>query len=309
MIRQILLITTVLSTLIAFPAMAQKKVVLDPEPDASEIFPDKSSPVVEEEKEEVDDSASYRRMLTLEYSADDIYSIPTKCGYQTSIVFDSDEEIETISVGDRSTWQIIPAGSRLFIRPLVEGIATNMTVLTNQRSYQFDIKSARGKKGPVVYVAKFTYKPETPAPTAAPFESASAPAITQLPFTSPTAKTTPAFVPPPMPASDPRPSGPRPPAHVGITTPENPNYNYTYAGPDDLAPLRVYDDGSATYIKYRDVNQPIPNAYVRDASGNETMVPSRVQNGLMVIDAVAGELALKNSSGIVQIYNENINPR
>lgn len=98
------------------------------------------------------------RIRQLVYSEGDVYTITTRYGYQTNLVFSPKETIETISVGDKSVWQIIPAGNRIFIRPMEDGMITNMTVLTNRRSYQFDLKSL----GPAetegnIYVASFIY--------------------------------------------------------------------------------------------------------------------------------------------------------
>lgn len=315
MIRKLLLITTLLGSLTAMPALAQN-VALDPEPDASELFPESrpSSPAEEEE----DDSASYQRIVNFEYYPSDIYSIPTKCGYQTSIVFADDEEIQTISVGDRSTWQIIPSGSRLFIRPLVEGVATNMTVITSKRSYQFDISSAKGKRGRVIYVATFTYKkaekalaaasaaetePVAPPPqgtaetVVAPFYAAPSPYI------SPSEKS-PATAAVAIPVADMSSYSGMAPAPGAL------NHNYTFSGPDSLAPAHTYDNGiSTTYVRYVSLPQPLPSAYVVDAEGREIPVPARVEDGVMAIDTIAGELRLVRPEGTVHLYNENINPR
>ena len=254
---------------------------------------------------------SYNRMVTFTYSDSDIYTVYTKCGYQTSLVFDPEEEIQTISVGDRSTWQIIPSGSRLFIRPLVEGVATNMTVITNKRSYQFDIKSTK-KTGRVIYVARFTYNAETPTAKGPAPVVAAIPAPTYVygpgnqPFVNPT---TAGYVPPPSVDRPASPGGPRPPKLVGEASPQNPNYNYTFSGPDDLAPLQVYDDGSHTYIRYRNTDQPTPNVYLIDGAGGETLFPATMKSGLLTVETVVGEFALKNANGTVRIYNETINPR
>ena len=175
-----------------------------------------------------------------------------------------------------------------------------MTVITNKHSYQFDIKSTRAKGGKVVYVAKFNYKPETPP--------APAPLPAQALAPAPVAAEAPGFVPPPAQARADHPDGQRPPVHVGETTPQNPNYNYTFSGPDDLAPLQVYDDGTNTYVKYRNSDQPTPNAY--QVGGDEAMIPTSVRDGYLVLNnVVLGEFALKNSNGTIHVYNETINPR
>ncbi len=135
------------------------------------------------------------RIKLLEYNKNDIYTITTRVGYQTNIEFGRNEQIQTISVGDRSLWQLIPAGNRLFIRPLENDLKTNMTLLTNKHAYQFDIKSIEGepvlstgkKKGvkeendtkkanyanmleEVIYVARFVYpeRKRPPLPPALP---------------------------------------------------------------------------------------------------------------------------------------------
>jgi len=74
------------------------------------------------------------RIKLLPYDESDVYTITTRPGYQTNVVFGRGEEIQTISVGDRSFWQLIPAGNRLFIRPMNEDVSTNMTILTNRHS-------------------------------------------------------------------------------------------------------------------------------------------------------------------------------
>jgi len=243
-----------------------------------------------------------RRMQMLTYRESDVYTIQTRYGYQTSIVFGNGEEIQTVSVGDRSPWQIVPAGNRLFIRPMLENVTTNMTILTTRRSYQFDLKSAGsesddigGKASDVVYVAKFTY-PEDEAKKRAKEQQAQF----TLPYGS--------LIVPQQSAGEPARPTIRVPTHTGPTTPENPNRSYTFSGPDDLAPMSVYDDGTSTYIKYRDTSQPIPNVYIPSSVG-ETPVPTRIANNYVVVDVVAGELLLKNSNGTVHVYNEVINPQ
>lgn len=225
------------------------------------------------------------RIKKLLYDESDVYTITTKYGYQTNIVFERGEEVQTISVGDRSLWQIIPTGNRLYIRPMEDDVVTNMTVMTNRRSYQFDLKSVGEKKSGNIYVAKFVYPDDKP-------KAAPMPPVVELP---------------PMPAQRETPGTtpfvPKPPV------PGQPNYNYTFSGPDDLAPVQVYDDGKSTFIRYRDINQPLPNAYVIGRDGQEHQTNFMVRDQLMVVETVAPELVLKNSNGTVHVYNELLNPQ
>lgn len=226
------------------------------------------------------------RIKLLPYNEGDVYTITSKYGYQSNIVFDKNETIETISVGDRSLWQIIPSGHRLFVRPMVEDVITNMTVITTKRSYQFDLKAASmdNKDAEIIYVAQFVYPDDRKRRD-----------------------------PPPMPVAMPgKPLGPPPhmPPPIPMPSPaEGPNYNYTYSGPDILAPLQVFDNGQTTFIKYHTMPEPLPNTYVVDASGNERPITHYAKDNLIAIDMVTGTLALKSSDGTIMIYNETLNPR
>lgn len=234
-----------------------------------------------------------KRMKILMYDESDVYTIVTKYGYQTNLVFAPDEEIQTISMGERSLWQIIPAGNRLFIRPMDENVVTNMTILTNKRSYQFDLKSlGEDAEGSPIYVAKFMYpedlrrqKKSQPAQMPAPAMPAPAPVASS--------NMEKAFV---------------PVTHEPPVTVRN-NYNYTYSGADTLAPTQVYDDGKSTHIKYRALPEPAPKAWVVGPDGAQRPVIYYTKNGEMVIDEIFGTLVLKHAGGTITIYNEVLNPK
>jgi type IV secretion system protein VirB9 len=276
------------------------------------------------------------RMKVLMYNEGDIYTITVKYGFQTHLVFGQGEEIEMISVGDRSMWQIVPMGNRMFIRAMVEDVTTNMTVITSQRSYQFDLKSIGEKGEGNIYVAKFIYPEDMPRGNASLDEMLRE--VSAMPSPPATAPET-----PPAAAAEPIPAPPLPPAEsevvpapVAVTSESVPpaelppppappaekvekpvaaakpagafNYNYTYTGPDGLAPTEVYDDGKTTYFKYRVMNQALPNVYLVDAKGRETPVAHYRKGDTMAVDAVTGKMMLKNSSGTVVIFNETLNP-
>jgi type IV secretion system protein VirB9 len=221
------------------------------------------------------------RVKLLMYDEADIYTITTRYGYQTNLVFSGSEEVQTISVGDRSLWQIIPSGNRLFIRPMADDVTTNMTILTNKHSYQFDLKSlpADVSKGNI-YVAKFVYPEDRP----------------QLPPPPP--------APPPAPPVALMPAMPPPPPPVVTLAPLQANYHYTYQGPDALAPRQVYDDGNSTYFQWPSDAQPLPKIYVVHPGGSETLVTPYLKDGKMVVDTIAAKFALKSPGGTVYVYNE-----
>lgn len=94
------------------------------------------------------------RFETVEYRADEAVRLVGRPGYATTIVLASDEQIESIALGDSSAWQATPSksGSYLFVKPL--GIAdTNMTVVTNARTYVFELSVAEDAP----YIVRFNY--------------------------------------------------------------------------------------------------------------------------------------------------------
>ena len=100
------------------------------------------------------------RIRTLVYNPNEVYEIKFFYNYQSFIEFSEDEEIEMISIGEAFAWRLTPAGKRLFIRPLEVAAHTNMTIITNKRTYHFDIRSDEfnGKADEdLVYTIRFFY--------------------------------------------------------------------------------------------------------------------------------------------------------
>jgi type IV secretion system protein VirB9 len=100
------------------------------------------------------------RIKTYIYNPNEVYLLVLHFGYQSHIEFAKGEEIQTISLGDSYAWKITPLDNRLFIRPLEKNIRTNMTIITNKRTYQFDIVSEElemGEEKDLVYVIRFYY--------------------------------------------------------------------------------------------------------------------------------------------------------
>jgi len=227
-------------------------------------------------------NSSDKRIQIMPYEETEVYTITTRYGYQTNIVFGPNEEVETISVGDRSPWQIIPSGNRIFIRPMQEDVITNMTVLTNKHSYQFDLKSlAMDITEGNIYVAQFAYQKRK--------SKLSNEALITAP------------------ASNASPSVSDSTLSTGSSAP--PNYNYTYSGADALAPQQVYDDGKYTYIRYQAAMlEPLPSVFTVDSRGQETPVNFAVKEDTLRVSVVSGEILLKNKDGEVRIFNEKLNP-
>jgi type IV secretion system protein VirB9 len=100
------------------------------------------------------------RIKTYVYSPNDVYLLVLHYGFQSHIEFGKNENIETITLGDSYAWKITPLGNRLFIKPMERNIRTNMTIITNRRTYQFDLVAQEledGDEKDLVYVVRFQY--------------------------------------------------------------------------------------------------------------------------------------------------------
>lgn len=100
------------------------------------------------------------RIKTYVYSPNEVYLLVLHYGFQSHIEFAKNEKIETITLGDSYAWKITPLDNRLFIKPMEKDIRTNMTIITNVRTYQFDIVSKEledGDEKDLVYVIRFYY--------------------------------------------------------------------------------------------------------------------------------------------------------
>lgn len=100
------------------------------------------------------------RIKIFVYNENEVFHLMIHYGYQSNIEFGQGEDIETISMGESYSWKITPIGRRLFIKPLQVNVRTNMTVITNKHTYQFDIISKMPDDkldNDLVYVARFFY--------------------------------------------------------------------------------------------------------------------------------------------------------
>ncbi len=100
------------------------------------------------------------RIKTYIYNPNEVYLLVLHFGFQSHIEFAKYEEIQTITLGDSYAWKITPLANRLFIKPMEKNIRTNMTIITNKRTYQFDIVSKELEEGDekdLVYLIRFYY--------------------------------------------------------------------------------------------------------------------------------------------------------
>ena len=211
------------------------------------------------------------RFRVITYHPNDIHHYVGYYDYQASIVFEEGEVVETISMGNTSSWQIVPSGSRLFIRPIADNPAeakTNMLLITNKRIYYFILEAAEAESiddKNLVFETKFLY----PENEEGPVQTFS--------------------------------TGLQEP---DLTTPEKYNFNYSIAGSEYIAPLRIFDDGEFTYFQFPSKNATIPAFFLVDSEGRESLINYRVVGNYIVVERVSSQFTLRNGPDVTCVFNE-----
>lgn len=107
------------------------------------------------------------RLRTLQYDPGRVVGLRVPLGYQTALILDPNEQVETVALGDSNAWEVTPTrrGDHVFIKPLSSGGTTNLTIVTDARVYVFELSVGSGPTIDAPFTVRFAY-PETP-PSAA----------------------------------------------------------------------------------------------------------------------------------------------
>lgn len=220
-------------------------------------------------------SADDTRIVERFYDAGKVVRIEGRTKVQATIQFAEDEHIENVAIGDSQAWQVTPnkRANLLFVKPLATTASTNMTVVTDRRTYLFDLVASAGAKP--LYVLRFTY-PEEPKPAAsAQLAAAEAPTAEEIAA-----------------AADPQ----------AVTDPAALNFAWAGKGDRKLLPARTYDDGTATFLAWP-AGSPVPAILIKDANGTEGPVNFTVRGDVIVVDGVPREIVLRSGKQAATLVN------
>ena len=243
------------------------------------------------------------RIKTLVYNANEVYQLKFHYGYQSFIEFATDESIDMISIGESFAWRLTPASNRLFIRPLEIAAHTNMTIITNKRVYQFDIRSGEydGRADEeLVYVVRFFY-PDIRAKRKIP-QQLSKPnpgAVAKQPQ-KPDAIVTSAFE---RAWINKELTG-----NLALNADTNEmNFEYQFAGnAPDITPIKVFDNGQETSFQFKNNNLIIPTISVVDIFGNEVSTTYVIKDHYVVIPEVAHQFTLRLADSLLCVFNDKL---
>lgn len=225
------------------------------------------------------------RLVTLVYDETAVVTIVGAVKVQTTIQFAPDEIIENVAIGDSAAWQVQPnkAQTHLFVKPLAINAKTNMTVVTDKRTYLFDLL-ANGRSTPV-YVMKFRYpelerrmeEERLAAERAAEEERLEANSIEVAA------------------AGDP----------YEVLDPARLNFQWEAGGAATLLPAQVYDNGDAVFLTWNE-GVAVPAILVTGPDGIEGPVNSTVRGNTIVLDNVPPTIILRAGEEVATLTNTSL---
>jgi type IV secretion system protein VirB9 len=222
------------------------------------------------------------RLVEREYDANRVVRVEGRPNVQATIRFGEDETIQNVAIGDSQAWQVTPSrgANLLFVKPLAARASTNMTVVTNKRVYLFDLVAGPNVRTPL-YVLSFTY----PEEEAAAAEEAARVAQSGTGHSANAAEM--------AAATD----------DLAVIDPASLNFAWGSEGAPALLPEAVYDNGTATFLTWPD-GGAMPAILVRNEAGEEGPANYATRGGVIVIDAVPGEIILRSGEDMARlVYN------
>ncbi len=186
----------------------------------------------------------------------------------TQIEFAKSERILDAEGGDTTAWMVTfhpELPNILFVKPTTLNSNTNMTVITNQHTYYFQMSSNRSleaKPFQQTYALKFTY-----------------PALKAKQSSTLVQKN-----------------------HVS-QAPKAMNTAYRFSGSSQLVPLHVFDDGQFTYFELSPNGSVSAIFAVDDKSGREEIVNTRKQGKYVVVQRIAPQFTLRQGGLVTSVFN------
>ena len=199
------------------------------------------------------------RVRAVPYDSEQVYRLRGFTGYQIDLEFETGEYFVGLGAGDLEGLAYSGQDNHLFLKPKAARVATNLTVLTNRRHYQFDYAVRMERPDPmsadVIYVLRFVYSNEstTRAEEAAKLVDSRLAQAAQ--------------------------------SRAG-------NADYWYCGRPELRPVSASDDGVHTRLRFA-ANAELPAIFVRNDDESESLLNFSMDGGDVIVHRIARRFVLR----------------
>ena len=198
------------------------------------------------------------RVRIAAYDGNQVYKLRGVVGYQVDLEFEVGEHFTGLGAGDIEGLSFVGQENHLFLKPKALKVATNITVLTNRRQYQFDYAAALRAVGDddSIYVLRFIY---ADTQSKADTDAASRKVDAQL---------------------------------QNAAQGRRQNVDYWYCGDPTLRPVAASDDGLHTRLSFSPQAE-LPAIFVRNADDSESLLNFSMDSGDVIIHRIARRLVLR----------------
>jgi type IV secretion system protein VirB9 len=217
-------------------------------------------------------TAADPRIREVVYNPSQVYDVTGAYRFTTTIEFEKGETIQYLALGDTIAWQAHPMGRRVLLKPVEPRAVTNLTVVTDRRTYYFRLSAAAPKdKRDAIYLLRFTYPADGGIAVNPDAVRKAARAASE---------------------DDP------------ATRVKLRHCNYSVSGSRDIKLIRACDDGQFTYLEFAS-NAKLPAFFAVDPDGSESVVNYRMKGKYVVIEGVGSLFTLREGKEALCLFNED----
>jgi len=217
-------------------------------------------------------TAADQRIRQVVYNASEVYEVTGSYRFTTTIEFEKGETVQYLTLGDTIAWQAHPMGHRVHLKPVEPKAVTNLTVVTDRRTYYFRLRATTPKdKLDATFLLRFTY-PQEGDLAVNPGAIRNAAGGTVKDEASRRIKLR--------------------------------NCNYSVSGSRNIKLVRACDDGLFTYLEFAE-NASLPAFFAVDSAGNESVVNYRMEGKYAVIERVGSLFTLRDGQEALCLFNED----
>ena len=207
------------------------------------------------------------RIRYVDYDPNEVVTLEAVVGIVVHVVLEPGETYLAHAFGDAKAWDLAYRQNHVFIKAIATDADSNLTLVTDRRSYHFAVKLLTETGAVPVYELAFRYRErgarkEVRSSRQADLEEAFS----------------------------------RPPTH--------PNLLYSMSGDLDIAPTNCWDDGRFTSFKFAPETD-LPAIYLVDADGKESLVDHHMGGDeIVVVHAVGARWVLRLGKRALAIFND-----
>lgn len=215
------------------------------------------------------------RIVRYTYSPDVIFRILSVPNLTTHLELGEDEGVkEAPAIGDQAQWIVTGGPRHLFIKPLRFDLETSLTVVTNKRTYQFQLISGKSMGAPVFQKVSFLY-PDREMEVKLRKETETA--VVE--------------------AEQNRLAGQVVATNVDPSTLD---FGFKIEGDAPFKPSTAYTNGKFTFLVMPNT-QDSPAIFLLDEEDNPSLINYQVKANMIVVERVATKLLLKLGNAEVRV--------